>query len=112
MLSTVSKRTELVEAFGAGLLTEIETTLWFCKSVVLRLICSSVELTTVVGFEVPFHKTAEFPSNPVPVMVIVAGAVPGIVCGEMDAIAGVGLFTLKLAVAETPPPGVGFCTVI
>ena len=69
-------------------------------------------MTTVVGRAEPFHRTIEFPSNPVPVIVMVAGAFSGTDWGEMDVIAGVGLFTLKLAVAETPPPGVGFCTVI
>jgi hypothetical protein len=78
----------------------------------VRATCSAELLTTVVGREDPFHNTTEFDSNPVPLIVMVA-EVPGATNrGEIALITAVGLFTLKIAPAEAPPPGDGFCTAI
>jgi hypothetical protein len=73
---------------------------------------STVALTTVVGRFAPFHKTTELASNPVPVIVMVAGVPGGTIRGEIAVIATVGLFTSNVAAVEVPPPGPEFCTVI
>ena len=65
-----------------------------------------------MGRAVPFHCTAEFDSNPVPVIVIVAGLPGTTYRGEIALMTGTGLFTSNVALAEVPPPGAGFCTVI
>ena len=60
---------------------------------------------------VPFHCTCEAAMNPLPLMVRVKAADPAAaVAGAMEAIAGAGLLTLNVAVAEFPPPGAGFAT--
>lgn len=41
-----------------------------------------------------------------------AGAPGGTVRGEIEVIAAAGLFTLKVAAGDAPPPGGGFCVVI
>lgn len=102
----------LVEAPGPGLLTVSEPVPWFCKSAALRATVNVVEFTNVVGFAAPFHITAEFASNPVPVTVTVAGAPGGTYRGVTALIAGAGLFTVNVVIPDVPPPGAGFCTLI
>lgn len=69
-------------------------------------------LTAIVGLVDPFHSTAEFDSNPVPVTVIVAGLPGTTYRGEIHEMTGTGLFTVNVTAAEVPPPGAGFCTAI
>lgn len=102
----------LVEAPGAGLLTASEPVAGFWRSAALRVPCNVVTLTKVVGRGEPFHKTTEFVSKPLPVSVTVAAWPVGSVDGVIAVMTGTGLFTAKLTVLETPPPGAGFCTVI
>ena len=102
----------LVEEPGAGLLTVKAPMPWFCRSAAVRATCNEVELATVVGRADPFHNATELDSNPVPIIIIVAGAPGRTVRGEMEVIAAVGLVTLKVAAGDVPPPGVGFCVVI
>jgi hypothetical protein len=83
----------------------------FCRSDALRLTFNPVELTKTVGRADPFHNATEFDSNPVPEIVMVAAIPGGTPFGVTISIVGVGLFTLKLADAEVPPPGAGFWTV-
>jgi len=109
---TVNWAAGLVDPAGPGLLTVSDPMPWFCRSTALRATCNTVVLTAVVGRADPFHNTAEFDSNPVPVIVIVA-ALPGATYrGEIALITGAGLFTSNVAATEIPPPGDGFCTVI
>jgi hypothetical protein len=107
----VSCDAALVAAAGPGLLTVNDPVPWLCKSAALKTTCNTVGLTTVVGRADPFHIATEFASNPVPVMVIVA-ALPGATYrGAIEAITGVGLFTVNVTAADVPPPGAGFCAV-
>lgn len=62
-------------------------------------------LELVVGRAELFHKTTEFESNPVPMIVMVAAAPGGTYRGEMEVMAGIGLFTLNATPVEVPPPG-------
>jgi len=69
-----------------------------------------------VASAVPFHWMVEFEINPVPVAVRVSAALPavaevGLRLLSVGAGFGGGLM-LKVRLLETPPPGVGFCTVM
>ena len=60
----------------------------------------------------PFQCTCEPATNPLPLTVKVRSGDPPIaVAGVREAIAGVGLITLNVAVADVPPPGAEFTTV-
>ena len=85
---------------------------WFCRSTALRATCKVVAFTKVVGRGDAFHITIEFDSNPVPVTVIVAGLPGGTYRGEIAVMTATGLFTSNVVLADIPPPGEGFCTVI
>ena len=102
----------LMEALGPGLLTVSEPLPWFCRSEAVRATCKTVVLTTVVGRAEPFHCTTEFDSNPVPVTVMMAAVPVGTYCGEIEVIAGTGLFTVKEVPEDVPPPGAGLFTEI
>jgi hypothetical protein len=102
----------LVDAAGPGLLTVKNPVPWFCRSVAVKATCNTLVLTTVVGRADPFHNTTEFDSNPVPVIRIVAALPGGTNRGEIAVMTATGLFTSKIAGAEVPPPGAGFCTTI
>lgn len=73
---------------------------------------SCVALTYVVVRLLPFHCTCDEAMNPLPLTVSENAADPAaVVAGAIEAIAGVGLLTLKIAAAELPPPGAGVVTV-
>jgi hypothetical protein len=109
---TVKGDAALVDAAGAGLLTVNDPVPWFCRSAALRATCNVVALISIVGRAEAFHNTTEFDSNPVPVIVIVAGLPGGTYLGEIAVIIATGLFTSNVVGTEAPPPGAGFCTVI
>jgi hypothetical protein len=109
---TVNCAAGLVDATGPGLLTVNEPKPWFARSAAVRATCNTVVLTTMVGRGDAFHNTTELDSNPVPVIVIVAGLPGGTIRGEIAVITAAGLFTSNVAAAEVPPPGAGFCTAI
>lgn len=67
--------------------------------------------TNVVGTAVPFHKTVEFDSNPLPEIVIVVAVACGTLVCDSPLTCGVGAMTEKFTAAEAPPPGEGFVTV-
>lgn len=106
---TVSTTGALLDAPGPGLLTFKAPSCGFCRSMALSATFNCVGLTYVVGRAFPYHKTAEFASNPVPVMVMVAALPGGTIRGEIPVITAVGLFTANAAAGELPPPGAGFC---
>lgn len=73
---------------------------------------SCAALTKVVVRAVPLKLTVELETNPVPLTVRVNDAPPtAALMGEIEVIAGPGLFTVKLTAFEVPPPGDGFVTV-
>jgi hypothetical protein len=92
---TVRGEAGLVTADGPGLLTDNAPVPGLCRSAAVKFTVSTVVLTTVVGRGEPFHNATEFPSKPVPVIVIVAAAPGGTTCGEIEVITGVGLLTTK-----------------
>lgn len=108
---TVKPAGALVDCCGPGLLTVSEPTPWLCKSAALSCTCSVVPLTKLVARGVPFQRTTELVSNPVPINVIVAAAPGGTLRGEIVLITGTGLFTSYVTAADWPPPGAGFATV-
>jgi hypothetical protein len=73
--------------------------------------CSVVLFTKVVGTAVPFHKTEEFDSKPLPEIVMLAAVACGTLLGESPVICGVGLMTEKFIAVDAPPPGEGLVTV-
>jgi hypothetical protein len=74
---------------------------------------SSVWLTHKVASAVPFHSTTDDGTKPVPVTSSVWVVDPATtLAGFTAVITGGGLFTVKVVVAELPPPGAGLNTVI
>ena len=70
-------------------------------------------LTKVVVRLLPFSRTMEVPTKPVPFTVKTkAGAPAPLLAGEIVVIAGLGLFTARLEEVVVPPLGVGLKTVI
>jgi hypothetical protein len=73
---------------------------------------SSVLPTYVVARSVPFHRTTELATNPVPLTVSVKAELPAMVLeGEMDAVVGAGFSVVNVSSADVPPPGVVETTV-
>src|SRR5579871_732697 len=82
------------------------------KSAELMVAVSCVEFPNVVARLTPFHCTCDPLTNPVPVTVSVKPVEPAVrLAGEICVIAGAGLFTVKFADGDVPPPGGGFITV-
>jgi hypothetical protein len=74
---------------------------------------SSAELTTDVVRGLPFQFTIEDGTKPLPVISSVIAPAPATtVAGFTAFTTGRGLFTVKFAEAEVPPPGAGLYTVI
>jgi len=73
---------------------------------------SEVGEIRVVVNGLPFHWTAEFDANPVPLTVSTKPALPaGTEVGDSEDAVGRGLATVRVAPAELPPPGTGLITV-
>jgi len=76
------------------------------------VVCSCVLLTKVVARVLPFHRIVDELINPVPVT---CSALPTWLVltgdGDIEVIAGAGLFTMKWLTADVPPPGLGLLTV-
>jgi len=96
---------------GAGFVTEMFAMPVPAASAAVRLACNVVLETNVVGRALPFSRTVDVETKPVPVTVTVKSGLPcGIKLGFRLAAVGSGLFTAKLILPETPPPGAGLLT--
>jgi hypothetical protein len=75
--------------------------------------CNCVSLTKVVIRSLPFHRTTEAETNPVPFTVKVKPDPPTMALpGEMELIEGAGLpVTVNVNAFDVPPPGEGLNTV-
>jgi hypothetical protein len=72
----------------------------------------SLELTSTVERAAPFQFTTDDGTKPAPAMSIVVAPDPAMtLAGLIDFTTGGGLSTVKLAAADTPPPGDGLETV-
>ena len=81
------------------------------RSVVLKVIFSSLALTSVVVCGTALKLTVDVVTKFVPVIVSVSAAAPSVAeLGERLVIVGTGLFTVKLTGIEAPPPGAGLLT--
>jgi hypothetical protein len=72
----------------------------------------SLELTSTVERAAPFQFTTDDGTKPAPAMSIVVAPDPAVtLAGSIDFTTGGGLSTVKVAAADTPPPGDGLETV-
>jgi hypothetical protein len=100
---------------GAGLKTVICAVPVAATSDPRIVAVTSVEETTVVDRDEPFHSTTELPIKFVPVTVSVKFALPANVdIGEMEIVVGTGFAAaviVNVCAFEVPPPGAAFTTV-
>jgi len=78
----------------------------------LMAACNSVLLTKVVTRSLPFQRTTEEETKPLPLTVRVkAGSPARALEGAKEVMVGTGLLMVKGAALEVPPPGAGLNTV-
>src|SRR5262245_55415112 len=96
---------------GAGLTTVTLAVPADATSVAGIVAVNCVALTKIVVRVLPFHRTLEPLTKPVPLTVNVKPALPAMVAfGEIDVIAGAGLLIVNVAAGDDPPPGAGLLT--
>ena len=97
---------------GVPLTTVIACVPAVAASAVCNVTVSRVALTKLVVRAFPSRSTVDPFTNPVPLTVNAGLDVPAVKpTGDSDEIAGVGLFTVNVWPAVTPPPGAGTETV-
>ena len=97
---------------GAGLNTVTLDVPTLPMSAAVTCAASCVPPTNVVKRSLPFHRTTEPSTKPVPLMESVNATSPFVLLvGEMAVIVGRGISTARLSEFEMPPPGAGLTTV-
>src|SRR5690606_38988409 len=77
--------------------------------------CNSVDETNVVGRALPFHRTSEVSTKPVPATTSVNAPEPASTLGgfnEASDGAGFGAMMVNSSASDSPPPGAGVKSVI
>ena len=112
-LLTLKPTAAEVPPAGAGLAAASTPAELPAVSATGKVAVTSVPLTNVVFNTAPFQSIPDEGTNPVPVISRVVAPAPAVMLvGEMDLMAGTGLFTVNVSDAEIPPPGAGFAAVI